>query len=1196
MTIELHIARKSVGSSFSKPEALGHTTGTPPNGSRPRTLRLARGLAVFWLTLGMAVSFCQADDVELATVLRDQPTGAVVRRLQLTTPAVEGWQRDASTQSIPQAAAARVDGGSLKPTTQAKPLSAVTLLAIHGPTLDPSDTNHASMAYQANDKWYGSTYWMGQERWARVGRDWQHPGDQTPSIRTFRAPRDGKLTVTGRVCKAHLDGDGVRVAIRHGDKTVWQAELEGRDGEGLQPEVPLTVRAGDPIRFVVDKRNKIFCDTTHWDPVISYDDGTTFKASEGFGDAECGRGCWRYEVDRNADSASPGLQLVTLDSQLQIHQYPLALGTQPTVLKQGDLLAALVVDPLSHSGVLVAPDCEVAWWLKAGVDAEGRLDFAVDLPVESNAKPTETVVELPGVVLASFAGSWLEGVGTLEQLLAAHQSEVGLQSLRNRLTEADTGDLALWLMVQKEWLHDDQIDGTGQVYLAAAKKHLQQTQLLLNDLRAAQGEGFLASERSALDALEKTLQDEATASEKADQIYLQVRRLKRRIVLANPLMNFGPMLFCKRVPTSYSHLVMQYYGWRARPGGGLFVLEQPGYSLKCRDILQGKLAKGNVLEPRLSYDGKRIVFSYVECPEKPLQPNEVDHTDPDVAYYHIYEVNVDGTGLRQITSGPFDDIMPTYLPDGGIAFCSTRRKGYARCFGGQFSRRWDVYTLHRVEADGSNLTTLSYHDTNEWFPTVSNTGHILYSRWDYIDRDAVTHQNLWSTRPDGTNPVAVWGNGSPKPHCTFQLQPIPNSSKVVFAASAHHSIAGGPIAIVDPTVSNDGQEAITRITPEIPFPEAETRDIREYYTAPWPLSEKYFLVGYSPVPLVWEPRPNPANALGLYVLDVFGNRELLHRDPDIGSTNPCPLQPRRMPPMLASMLPANAPEEGEMVLADVYEGLGDVPRGSIKALRVVQIFPKTTNVANSPPIGEAREENARAVLGTVPVEADGSARFTVPAKKLLLFQALDADGMAYQTMRTVTYVQPGETVSCVGCHEHRRTTPLRKPANLMALRHDPLPLDPGPFGGRPFSYVEVVQPVWDKHCVSCHAGEKPDGGMDLTGTPEKGFSRSYNALCKSDQSFWGAGTNPENARKALVPRFGGRNQIQVTPPGGMYGALGSRLIRLLREGHEGATLSDEEIRRIALWIDMNATFYGVYLPEQQQRQLHGELVEMPEIQ
>jgi mono/diheme cytochrome c family protein len=528
-------------------------------------------------------------------------------------------------------------------------------------------------------------------------------------------------------------------------------------------------------------------------------------------------------------------------------------------------------------------------------------------------------------------------------------------------------------------------------------------------------------------------------------------------------------------------------------------------------------------------------------------------------------------------------------------FCSTRRRGYARCFGGQFAKRWHVYTLHRMDGDGNNLQTLSWHDTNEWFPTVDNSGRVLYSRWDYIDRDAVTHQNLWATRPDGTNPVALWGNATLAPHCTFQLQPIPDSQRIVCTAAAHHSVAGGSIAIIDPEVADNGQAAITRFTPGVPFPEAEGRNIKEYYAAPWPLSETLMLVAYSPVPLVWEPRPNTDNALGLYLLDADGNRELLYRDPVIGSTNPVPLRPRARPPALPSHLPADTEPMGEMTLIDVYRGLGDVPRGTIKELRVVQIFPKLSVVANRPPIGLAGEENGRAVLGTVPVAPDGSARFRVPAQKLLSFQALDEKGRAYQVMRTATYLQPGEKMSCIGCHESRLSTHLQRGSRSLAASRPADDLRPEPFGTGPFGYARVVQPILDRHCIRCHGSTKPAKGLDLTGTPHQGFSRSYWSLC-GDVKFGGGGTNPANAQKALVPRFGARNRVQITPPGGLYGARGSRLLKMLAAGHRKVVLTEDECRRLAAWIDLNAVFYGSNDEAEQAAQLRGEEIPMPKVQ
>ena len=1060
-----------------------------------------------------------------------------------------------------------------------------------------------------NDTWYDSTFWTGPN-WTRVGRDWHHPGIDTPSVRRFVCPRDGQITISGRIYKADTKpSDGVSLLIRHRDRDVWQAEIDGPDSRGVEPNLTLDVRRGDPIRFIVHKRIEIFCDTTRWDPLITYTDGTTYRASEGFSTKEQGQRGWFYEMvaDENSEKGLPRIHY--FDRNFLLRDDTLQPGKNVQISARDALPLAIVADSEDQSGILVALTRRTDWRFTASLRNDGRMRVSLSVGDENaplTLKSGESV-DLPPMLLGAYRGPWVAATTQLQDLLDTEDRATVSGDLAGQLSAAFaryaprvTADmpLDLWTMVQADWREADKIEETSASYAAATTEHLAKSRALLMDLRAGPDDPYLAAEADELERIAYFAARDRLDLDARRTTYFRLRRLKRRISLANPLMNFPKLLFTKRVPTSYSHLVMQYYGWRARPGGGIFILDDPGRSLECRDVLDGRLASGNVLRPRLSYDARRIVFSFVECPQKPLDAGEILN-DTEEGFYHVWEVNVDGTGLRQLTEGPYDDLMPAYLPDGGIVFTSTRRRGYARCFGGQFSRRWHVYTLHRVESDGSNLRTLSFHDTNEWFPTVSNTGHVLYARWDYIDRDAVTHQNLWSTRPDGTNPVAVWGNATNSPHCTFQLQPIPGTSKVVFTASAHHSVAGGSIAVVDPTVSDNGQEAITRITPEIPFPEAEGRKINEYYTSPWPLSEKYFLVGYSPKPLVWEPGANDSDALGIYLLDKFGNRELIYRDPRIGSTNPCPLTPRRMPPVLPSALPEEPPSTGEMILADVYRGLGNVRRGSVKELRVVQIFPKTTNLANVPPIGLAREENGRAILGTVPVEPDGSARFLVPAGKPLLFQALDRNGFALQTMRTVTYVQPGERVSCVGCHENRMSAPVERDTHLVALTRPPSEIDPGPLGGRPFSYVEVVQPVLDKHCINCHGGgdtpEEPDGALDLTGSPHAGFTKSYVALL-GDVDFWAGGTNPQNAAKALVPRFGGRNPVQVTPPGGAYGALGSRLMKLLAEGHESVALSADEIRRLAAWIDMNAIFYGVNLPEDQARQLRGQVVAMPEIQ
>ena len=1204
------------------------------------TLRRATFFAIVFLSVGLAA--VRGDDRNLSSLLHDEPPGSLAGMLEpgpgfsveasgeTNARILKNWRSetvapDAVAFQDPATGLAvvrtyrRVGDSKLISIDTRLSNDGQSELAIEGVAIadwtfrvaaDPDSLRHRQLTYR-NDVWYESTYWTGPN-WTRVGKDWHHPGENTPSVRRFICPRDGRIAISGRIYKLDTKpSDGVRLSIRHRGQDVWQAEIDGPDAKGVQPNVTLDVRRGDAVRFVVHKRVAIYCDTTHWDPLITYDDGESFQASKGFSTGRQGDDGWSYEmfVDQETELGLP--ELHTIDNRFILGRDPLSPGRTVRLSNLDCLPLAVVSDGQDESGVAMIVAGQDSWRLETSLSPEGRMRVALSVG-EANSALTLTQgasVELPRIVLVPYEGPWISGLSKIQGLLNSkdHSSQVAefskhLLAAFNRLpdvspspgTPPEMPELDYLAMIQDDWRQADKLDETAQAYAAATRRHLEQARRLLIDIRGRPDNPLLADRAKQLESIEHEAAADGLSLDGWQNLYHRTRWLKRRVALANPLMDFDRLLFVKRVPTSYSHLVMQYYGWRARPGGGLFVLEDPGRSLRCRDILDGRLSSGNVLEPRLSYDAKRIVFSFVDGAGSEFDAKQILN-DTDEGFYHIWEVNVDGSDLRQITSGPYDDLMPAYLPDGRIVFSSTRRRGYARCFGGQFSRRWHVYTLHRVDSDGGNLRTLSFHDTNEWFPTVSNRGHVLYARWDYIDRDAVTHQNLWSTRPDGTDPIAVWGNATETPHCTFQLQPIPGTGKVVFTASAHHSIAGGSIAIVDPAVANNGQEAITRITPEIPFPEAEGRDIKEYYTAPWPLSEKYFLVGYSPTPLVWEPGANGKNALGVYLLDVFGNRELIYRDPEIGSTNPCPLIARPKPPVVPSALPADAPPTGEMVLADVYQGLGSVPRGTIKSLRVVQIFPKTTNVANSPPVGSAREENGRAILGTVPVEADGSARFLVPAGKPLLFQVLDEDGLAYQIMRTVTYVQPGERISCVGCHENRMSAPTEPFAQLAALGRAPSKIDPGRLGGRPFSYVEIVQPILDEHCVECHGTKDPDGDIDLTSTPHAGFTKSYVSLT-GDVDFWGSGTNPENAAKALVPRFGGRNRVQVTPPGGSYSARGSRLMRLLREGHEDVTLTADEIRSLGAWIDSNAIFYGVNLPENQARQLNGEIVEMPEIQ
>ncbi len=1133
--------------------------------------------------------------------------GPLLGRMAVRIPALADHLEATTTfQAVPNSSTVLVRTELANTGKKTIEIRTAPLLDATIPLNDPKPNPTARMGnFEPEKTWYESHYWTAGG-WSRVGKNWHHPGPDQPTVRTFECPRGGRVTVSGRAFKLHRDGDGVIATIRHNLEPIWSAHIAGKDGQGIDPGLKLKVDAGDRIRFVVASGPTIFCDTTGWDPAITYEDGITFRASKGFSGTQ-GKNNWFYETLGDGLPPIPPPRQTLLDRDLLPHISRLTAGLVTRADGRSALPFVILSDGQDKSGFSLAVDADRAWRFDSSGSADGRtLRIRMEAEVEAELAPGNRLA-LPVLAFTPYTGT---GAAALAALLSLTRRSSPLPRLaaaaaRTRQERAEaTGDLPeldLLILTQAEWVREDGIDGRVQSYRKAAMSHLDRARALLaagDRGPAPRGKaGEFAGELAALETDSRELPEEDPEGWR--RLYTKVRWFKRRILFFDPLLDFRKILFAKRRLCRWSHLNMQYFGFRARAGGGIFVLEDAGRSLAIRNVVGEQLPPGSFLEPRLSYAGDRVVFSYVACGDRELDAKSLVQNEEgeDVGYYHIYEIGVDGRGLRQLTRGTYDDVMPTYLPDGGIAFCSTRRQSYSRCFGPNYSKRWHAYTVHRMDGGGANLRILSRNDVTEWFPSVNNTGHLLFARWDYIDRHAVWHQNLWAMRPDGTNQIALWGNAVNKPHCTFQIQPVPNSRKIAFIASAHHALTGGPVCLLDPSMGSNRQDAVQRITPQ-PFPEAESFRLPDYYEFVWPLAERLFLVGYSNTYLRSQGQsykdPTPDNALGIYLLDRYGNRELIYRDPLLNSSTPIPLRPRLRPPILTRSLPFSAPATGELLVTNIYRGLGDVAPGTIKALRVVQIFPKTTPYANTPRIGFAGEENARAVLGTVPVERDGSARFTVPAGKLLLFQALDENGCAYQTMRSTLAVQPGETASCVGCHENR----TRAPGNHapLALRRPPSALEVGEFDGMPFSYMTVVQPIWDRRCVSCHGEDKPEKGVKLTGTPRDGYAESYWALCGPPGSFDGGKTNPENAGQALVPRFGQRNPVERSPPGGRYGARGSRLLNMLRKGHEKVELDDDELRRIAMWIDLNAIFYGAYLEKRRAAQLAGESIPMPEIE
>ncbi|MBI5802017.1 MAG: discoidin domain-containing protein [Verrucomicrobia bacterium] len=674
----------------------------------------------------------------------------------------------------------------------------------------------------------------------------------------------------------------------------------------------------------------------------------------------------------------------------------------------------------------------------------------------------------------------------------------------------------------------------------------------------------------------------------AQPLYLQARALQRQLAMSSPLLDFDAILFTKRVPGSFNHMSDQYFGWWSRPGGGIYLLRGFKSGPPTTECLTDAHFKepGSFLRPALSYDAKKIHFAW--CKHYPALANEKDKLNkanvPEDAFYHIFEMNLDGSGVRQLTHGKYDNFDARALPDGRLVFLSTRRGQaiqvgkasaaatlarkdlpdcYVRCGGGA-ERPCAVYTLHTMNADGGDLTPISPFEMFEWEPSVAPDGTIIYARWDYVDRDNMPYMSLWSINPDGTNARLVYGNYTKAPHCTFEPRFIPGSQKIVFTASGHHSQTMGSLVLLDPAIGSEGAAPITRLTPDTPFPEIEGWP-RAFYANPWPLSERTHLVAWGIEDGVKEGRSRPANGMGIYLFNAGSGLELLYRDPDISSMYPIPLKAQAPPLALVSSVNWDGPQEGKFLISDVSRGLTTVKAGDIKALRIVALPAKTQPWMNKPALGLTRDDPGKAVLGTVPVEADGSAYFRVPSGVALFFQALDADGRAVQTMRSATHVQPGQTLSCTGCHDSRKDTPPPARTPLASLR-EASKIQTGPEGSWTMRFDKLIQPVLDAQCVRCHHPKSEDveaAKFDLTPM------HSYDFL---------AGHGKPSLRDLVLAAY--REGVSTE---GKNPAQRSALLAMLSatDGHHGVKLSRTDIDRFTTWLDTYGQRAGTFSPEQE---------------
>lgn len=623
----------------------------------------------------------------------------------------------------------------------------------------------------------------------------------------------------------------------------------------------------------------------------------------------------------------------------------------------------------------------------------------------------------------------------------------------------------------------------------------------------------------------------------------------------------APLLFVKRHSYTGIHIYDTYYKWPPG-GGGIYVLENPAAprnEWRIRPVIDPttpeSLGLGVYSHPELSWDATRLLFCFKGQPEGNTS---------------IYEIGINGKNLRRVTDpGPTcvaykgaqhgqHDVAPAYLPEGRIVFLSTRQSSLVPC------NNTGVAILHVMNDDGTDIHPISVNYVNEFDPAVLPDGRILYGRWEYIDKNALTIQSLWTCNPDGAQETALYANNMVFPEAILDARPVPNSPLVVGTLAKHNSTPRGSIAFLDARVGKNDPKALTNLE----HPDKPTYDLGDS-CEPWPLNEDV---------IVFSGRPTGAKRNALQMLDRVGYSFTLLDDPDICLHSPMLVKSRPVPPVIPATMDRKA-TTGRLLVQDIYQGLSGVKRGEVKWLRVIEensrVSPST--MGGSPYnqtflVSAALAFSTKNYLGVVPVTEDGSAYFEAPSGRAIYLQALDDDGRLVQSMRTFIQAAPGTTRACVGCHEDRTSTPPAEHPLLQVLSRPPSRLQPESWGSGQLDYPTMVQPILNRHCVSCHGGDQGiAAGLDLTGGWTEHFSISYeNLVSRRERQL-------EASLIAGIDCMNGTAlwSAQIFPPR-THGSGAAPLAQLLMQGHGDVQLPRAERDLLMAWMDSNGLYHGTW--------------------
>jgi len=696
------------------------------------------------------------------------------------------------------------------------------------------------------------------------------------------------------------------------------------------------------------------------------------------------------------------------------------------------------------------------------------------------------------------------------------------------------------------------------------------------------------------------------------------------------------LLFIRRLTLTADHVYTEYVNARWMPGGGLCALDLRTGNV--RELVPELTQNGVVGWFDLSFDAQKIVFDFKSGPDDG---------------YRIYEVNIDGTGLRQLTFPEeneaelvakyrrgyhhgTDDMEPCYLPDDGIVFATTRCQFGVLCDSGD---TFTVKNLYRMNADGTGMRALTYSPLSEATPTIMSDGRILYHRWEYVEKAAGNAKALWSMNPDGSGSAEVYGNTISYPETMIQAREIPGErNKIVMLGASHccPNNAVGTVIVVDTAQNIRSLGAMRYISDDVAafhhngfhFKDEDGKWFHDMtgkpgrlFRNPYPLSTELFIVSHKPKGLEWSA---PAG-YDLSLLDGQGRETMLLKDSSVSLWHPFPLVPRERPPVPGGgAVDAELAAQGlaRCLVTDVYVGMDGndgkgVNRGEVKYIRILEQLPRLWSERKPYGYDSVGSTHTHSFIGdgslsvkiqhgVVPVEEDGGAHFLVPAGRAIYFQALDKNYHVIQTERTYVNYNPGEVRSCIGCHETPDVAPpytAAPPRALLRAASIPGPQRTQTAAGQVFDYDRQIQPILDKHCVACHGGDEMQADLDLRGTPVETSSVSYRSLirlAKTDRQLLGF--------RKYRDEDAAMNDIHYIPPY-QLGALSSPLAAMLHgwqrttldhpvvnqyaaklaEVHLDLKLSEAEKLIFTNWLDINCQYHPSY-----NGKLHARFLDEPD--